>query len=253
VVCMRIADGAVRQCKNGGYLHRVQPGAVHAVCIPVPRQNSRPKRQDLDELSAYYRRAARENPNVVCRLGTDLGLTAESLHRMQVGWSPRRQAFAFPMRDHRGTVVGIRLRRPDGSKYAVTGSRDGLFIPEALAGSERLIVTEGPTDTAALLQCGFQAVGRPSCSGGIRELLPWIRRQTPDAVVVVADDDEPGRRGARRLAASIALYAPSVRIVVPPAGMKDARAWINAGANAKTIEEAIHRAPVWAVRGRDRR
>ena len=176
-------------------------------------------------------------------LATILGVSSHSLHRLGIGWSERRQAFAFPMRNAEGVLTGIRLRRLDGTKYAVPGSRDGLFLPDDLRQPSQLLVAEGPTDTAALLGLGFDVVGRPSCTGGTRPLVALIRRHRPQEVVVVADRDEPGQRGAHTLSERLALYAPRVRILTPPAA-KDVRAWVNTGATRRDIETAINKAGV---------
>ena len=56
------------------------------------------------------------------------------------------------------------------------GGREGLFIPRDLDPAAGLWVVEGPTDCAALLGLGIEAVGRPSCSGGMRHLAGLARR-----------------------------------------------------------------------------
>jgi hypothetical protein len=55
-------------------------------------------------------------------------------------------------------------------------------------------------------------------------LVALVRRRLPPEVVVVADDDEAGRRGADNLASVLVAYAPAVRVIAPPEGVKDARA-----------------------------
>jgi DNA primase len=151
------------------------------------------------------------------------------------------------MRNPSGEVLGIRLRRPDGGKFAVKGSKDGLFLP-AMDGSEPdgpLLICEGPTDTAALLDMGFgNVVGRPSCTGGTRLLVQLVRRRLRPEVVIVADGDGPGRRGADSLASVLVVYAPAVRVIQPPGAIKDARAWLLAGGMRSEVQEAIDAAPV---------
>ncbi len=145
-----------------------------------------------------------------------------------------------------GEILGFRFRRPDGVKFSVRGGKEGLFLPD---GVERdggpLLIVEGPTDAAALLDMGFRnVVGRPSCTGGIKLLVELVRRWQRPEVVIVADNDEPGRRGADNLLTVLLVYAPSVRIIRPPDGIKDARAWLQAGGKHNDIEQAINAAPV---------
>jgi DNA primase len=150
------------------------------------------------------------------------------------------------MRGAAGEVVGIRLRRPDGFKFAVQGGREGLFLPATAGdGYSPLYVCEGPTDAAALLDMGFRSVvGRPSCTGGVKLLIELVRRRRPLEVVIVADGDEPGRRGADNLASVLVAYASAVRVVAPPAGVKDVRDWLRAGGGRQDVEAAIQAAPV---------
>jgi DNA primase len=144
------------------------------------------------------------------------------------------------MTDAAGNVRGIRLRRPNGFKFSVTGGRKGLFIPSGVeSGDSLLLVCEGPTDATALLDMGLvNVVGRPSCTGGIKLIVEMVRRRRPLEVVVVADGDEPGRRGADNLASVLVAYAPAVRVIAPPAGIKDARAWLQAGGTRRDVQEA---------------
>jgi DNA primase len=103
-----------------------------------------------------------------------------------------------------------------------------------------MLITEGATDVAGIWDMGFRhVVGRPSCTGGVKLLLDLVRDRQPTAVVIVADGDEPGRRGAQNLASVLATYSASVRVIRPPEGIKDARAWLRAGGRRCDLEAAI--------------
>jgi DNA primase len=147
--------------------------------------------------------------------------------------------------------MGIRLRLPNGGKLSVRGGHEGLFVPNFLKPRGRLLVAEGPTDTAALLDLGFSAVGRPSCTGGVKLLVELVQQHRPGGVVIVADADAPGRRGAERLAAVLVAYCRKVRIIMPPDGVKDMRDWKRRGATTADVNAAIDKAQVQrlAVRG----
>jgi hypothetical protein len=177
--------------------------------------------------------------------GAGLGLSTRSLQALGIGWSG--WAWTFPMRDAGGAILGIRLRKEDGCKLAVRGGHDGLFLPAGWdAGPEggRLFVTEGPTDTAALLDLGVGAVvGRPSCTGGGRLVTEVAGQRRPREVVLVADNDLPGRQGAERLAGVLIAAGQIVRVIRPPAGVKDARAWLVAGGTRAEVEQAMAAVP----------
>jgi len=186
------------------------------------------------------------------RLAGKLGLTGASLHRLGLGWASAAEieaagtgcrsggCWSFPMQDGKGNVVGIRLRTPDSFKYSLAGGRQGLHIPAELPTGQPLLLAEGPTDTAALLDLGFAAIGRPSCRGGERAIVALLPKLKPPVVVVVSDSDEPGLRGARSLASVLAAYHRDVRVVRPPDGVKDARAWKGASPDPRIVTAQIN-------------
>jgi phage/plasmid primase-like uncharacterized protein len=219
-LCQRVKSA--RRIGEAGWLHRLKDGSeldqrrhvrvVRLVTGAAPRE-------DLARLAAR----CRENLDHgrLYQLAVSLGLSVASLTHFCIGWSAEHRAWSFPMIDLDGNVLGIRLRRPNGYKFAVTGSREGLFIPSDVEGeSSPLLICEGPTDAAALLDMGFNnVVGRPSCMGGIKLLVDLVRRRQAQEVVIVSDGDEPGRHGAGNLAAVLVAYTPAVRVIVPPDGV----------------------------------
>jgi hypothetical protein len=74
----------------------------------------------------------------------------------------------------------------------------------------------------------------------IEAVLKWM----PAEVIVVADSDPPGQGGAENLARQLVAYVPAVRLIMPPAGIKDARGWTLAGATTGDVLAAIDAVPV---------
>ena len=246
VICPRTFDGAVKRCGDAGWLHRLgaapqQRVPRQAIRLPLSR---RPLRvPDFEALAHRYETALDDGR--LQAFAESLGLSAGSLRRLRVGWAENHAAWSFPMVDARGLVRGIRLRTPSGHKFAVAGGHDGLFMPRdlTLAPGGQLLVAEGATDCGALLDLGFEAVGRPSCSGGTRAITELAQAHRPGWVVIAADADRPGERGADALASRLVLYAPMVQVIRPPDGLKDMRAWKQAGATRDDVERAIQDAP----------
>ncbi|MBA4063444.1 MAG: hypothetical protein C0501_06980 [Isosphaera sp.] len=250
--CLVSADGTAAICPrtespkragDAGWLHRL---AGDGGRVRPRRRVLRldPPPGDLTALAERYRRAAA--PDRLAGLAASLGVSVEALAALRVGWSADHLAWSFPMSDPvAGRVVGIHLRAPGGSKFAVKGGKEGLFLPAAdPAPAAPLLVAEGPTDTAALLDLGFpNVVGRPSCTGGTKHLVALVRALRPAGVVIVSDADEPGRHGARNLTSVLVVHVPAVRMVEPPAGVKDVRAWARAGATRADVEQLVQAAP----------
>jgi hypothetical protein len=249
--CLRSADStaaicarteSAKRCGDAGWLHRLQerPWQPQRRCVRHVSLAPAGRAPDLKHLAAQYREAVDQVR--LQQFAAALGLSVAALCRLGIGWSPEHRAWSFPMTDPQGNVLGIRLRRPGGAKFAARGGKEGLFIPSGMhpSSAEALFVCEGPTDTAALLDLGYPAVvGRPSCTGGIRLLVALMLKQKPAGAVIVADCDEPGRRGADNLASVLVAYTPAVRVITPPAGIKDARAWLQAGATRDDVDQAI--------------
>jgi len=250
-ICARTESD--KRCGEAGYLHRLRDSdfqpwrSVRSVRLPTAGP-----RHDLANLAARYRDYVK--PSELQSLARSLGLTRDSLAAFGIGWSVPDRAWSFPMVDPSGAVLGIRLRRPNGSKFAVRGGKEGLFIPAVESTDNRLLICEGPTDAAALLDLGFRSeVGRPSCTGDVKLLVDLVRQRHQAEVVIVADCDEPGQRGADNLASVLVAYVAAVRVIRPPDGIKDTRAWLQAGGDRQAVEQAIEAVPARRLTVQSRR
>jgi len=168
----------------------------------------------------------------------ELGIPLPFLEMMGLGWSEQHKAFTFPMYDENRNITGVRLRKCDGKKLSVRGSREGVFLPY-FDFVEPILITEGPTDAASLLSVGFATIGRPSCLGGTMIIKELVRDKD---VVIVTDRDSPGRNGAERLAANLVSVSKGIKIIEPTGSANDARAWINKGATNEVIQTVIESA-----------
>lgn len=244
-ICPRTIEGAVRYITDTGYLHRLDGAALPGRGQSPPHPTARPALPapsfDAEAFARQCHDAVREDD--LDMMGIELGVSPYSLERLRTGWSQEHMAYTFPMRNDHNEIIGVRLRNIHGRKWAVAGSRAGLFIPAALTGKDPLLICEGPTDTAALLTLGFDALGRPSCTGGTDYLIAGLRRRRR-AVVVVADRDGPGWQGAQQLAQQIARVTSSLKVLTP-VGAKDAREWVRSGVTAAVVREIIASAAQW--------
>ena len=225
-ICARIESD--KRCGDAGWLHRLR----HDDGWPLRRRivgtkKPMPTLIDFFQFSRDCQLAVEADR--LTELARSMGLSIASLRQLRVGWSECHRAWTFPMMDAKSNVLGIRLRGLNGRKWSVKGGREGLFLPNELVDHDRLLITEGPTDCAALLDLGFSAVGRPNCRGGSRLLVELVQRRQPSEVVIVADGDQPGQLGASDLATRLIAYAPAVRVITPPPGVKDARQWKQQG------------------------
>ena len=181
--------------------------------------------------------AAATTATALAEFAAALGVSAPSLAAVGAAWAAPHSAWAFPMCDGHGNVVGIRLRNERG-KFAVRGSRQGLFLA-AIPAQPTLFVCEGPTDTAAAVELGLFAVGRPNCCCGGAEVRVFAGRHSVSRIVIISDNDKPGLDGARKVGGELKL---PFAIYVPPA--KDLREFLRLGGTRAMIENTL-KGTVW--------
>ena len=226
-ICMRVESDKVT--RNGGWLHRL------GTELPPERHRRRPV--DVSATNAAVAPSERRAPSVdferlqrACvaalsserleQLAARLAVSMASLRDMGFGWHDGR-SYSVPMHDGGLTIIGLRLRTLSGRKWAVAGSRNGLFVNQQTEGSGVVFVCEGESDTAAMLGLGLEAVGTPGAGQCVDMLKAHLHKRD---VVVMVDRDESGRRGTDRIAAGLSRVCRSVRLLYPQRG-EDVRDW----------------------------
>lgn len=241
---------------EAGWLHRIHGGPVQrleTVEPPAPERCS----AEWSNMTTMYHAAVQ--PGSLAELAHNLGVSIDSLNALWIGWTG--SAWAFPMANATDDIIGMRLRSRDGTlKWSVRGGHNGLFVPTGhIAARGPTLIVEGPTESAAALDLGFGVVGRPSCSACVpmtREYLRLlaIRRGSPVDAVIVANRDTvkickttgrrywPGQRGAGVLFRALLSACRSVRVILPPRGIKDLREWKRAGLTRDELLDVIDQA-----------
>ena len=256
--CMRVPSD--KPATSGGWMWRLRGESTPH---PGPMTSSPPLGRSLPDLRSEahsFRRSAAEVPGrggegerkpptinatklmrdwlaatsatALEEFATALGVSAPSLVAVGAAWAAAHSAWAFPMCDGHGNVVGIRLRNERG-KFAVRGSKQGIFLANVPT-QTTLFVCEGPTDTAAAVELGLFAVGRPNCCCGGAEIKVYARCHGVARVVVISDNDKPGLDGARKVGGELKL---PFSIYVPPA--KDVREFVRLGGTRIMIENTL--------------
>lgn len=238
-ICARVESPKPVGNKGAGWLHRLSDTPIEPRFRPKRRKVDQTPPPDFSKLVPQCEARLKD----MSKLCNRLGVSEESLRRLNVGWNGK--CYTFPMRDGWHRFVGIRLRSRTG-KFAVRGSKNALFWPIGVGANSKniLFICEGPTDTAAMLDLGFDAIGRASCNTGKDYIIQAISDYDRQ-VVIMADKDEPKKRpdgsinypgieGAMKLAEEIKPVVRSVRVIKPPKH-KDMRAWLQAGATKAKV------------------
>jgi hypothetical protein len=147
-------------------------------------------------------------------------------------WDDYGPAWVFPMVNDQGQIVNLqrRFQDEDLGKRGMRGGRLGLFLPAGWRGRRGPIYcVEGASDTAALWDLGLLAIGRPANTSGDWYLGRLLQADERELIVVGENDlkgDGAWPGDPRPFAAKLArrLGRP-IKVIVPPAPFKDARAW----------------------------
>lgn len=227
--CMRVESE--KPTRNGGWLHRLgselpperrrrRPVGAPAASASVAPSGRRAPSVDFEELQRTC--AAALSWQRLEELAAHLCLAMSALRAIGLGWH-NGQTYSLPMHDGGGRVCGLRLRTLAGRKWAVVGSRNGLFLDQESSGTGTVFVCEGASDAVAMLGTGLEAVGVPGAGQCVELLKVHLRKRD---VVVMVDRDDAGRRGADRIAAGLSRVCRSVRLLYPRRG-NDVRDWFN--------------------------
>lgn len=238
-----------KPAKNGGWIHRLKDAPRRQEYVKPVKPPPAPTfdaRRMMDQLRAQT------TIEQIKGHALQLGVDAAAIDGLGAAWSHVHQAWAWPMFDALGNAIGIRLRNEAGDKWAVKGSRQGLFYDTLLApGPERVLyLCEGPTDTAAAMTLGLPACGRAACQGQVEQVRLLCKARGFSRIIVIADNDDakqrpdgtvwyPGQEGARRFAAEIGIW---VKLIIPP--FKDLRQWLRNGANRATLDCIVNQ-QIW--------
>lgn len=220
---------------DAGYYHRLDEP------IPPPPP-SEPVKQltpdDITPMVAEWRRGAH-----LYMLANNLGVSLRSLHALSVGHA-FGDVYTYPMRDAaNGHFVGVRFRSMDGSKWGLAGGANGLFYDGLVTTAPVAFIPEGPTCTAALMDQGFNVVGRPNDRAKLQEVVALLLKWKTQHAVVVADNDAQKSDGRRPGQEAAEIYFEALKLVVPrvsiiqPKRYKDSRDTVRYGGTRQSIVE----------------
>jgi putative DNA primase/helicase len=136
-----------------------------------------------------------------------------------------------------------------GWAWNMDGVRKVVYrLPEvmaAIAAGKPVVVVEGEKDVHTLERLGLTATCNPGGAG------KWIKGYSPPFrgadVVILPDNDPPGRDHAETVAKTMQGHAKRIRVVrlpdLPPKG--DITDWVEAGGTADELAKLIDSAPDW--------
>jgi hypothetical protein len=237
VLCPRIEDGAFRTAGCGN-IHRLNGQARK---MPI---SGRPKAESYEpeRIRRIYSKLDFSD-KALRPLAERLGLEVWPLQMLGVGykvgvWYTPTVRFG---KNGKPEITGLLKRRCDGFKFSEKGSQLGVIIGRNFferRGSE-IVVCEGTSDCATMLQLGYRVIGKPSVRIG-DGIITQIARMNPSGdsgkIIIVADDDsdKPEKNSSYKIglkrAVALANRFPQgrARIMINP-DYKDVRQWYLSG------------------------
>lgn len=159
---------------------------------------------------ARWHRALLRNKSRLRDFRRARGLSLRIIKEYQIGWDEETKSYTIPIRNADGIPFNVRhyrLNAESGRKiWSVKGLGTPRLFPERiLQKHSSLVICEGELDALIAIQNGFPAV---TGTGGASVWNDgWAKMFEGKSVVVMYDNDEAGRGGARRVARSLSKYA----------------------------------------------
>jgi len=160
-------------------------------------------------------------------------ISKECARKYEIGlWEKNGQKrFAFPVRGNQERILNIRLWLPPVGLYAdsekrktagkviswpdhVKGRGQARLYPVDQLKASSVVLCEGETDALALISCGIPAI---TATGGAGTWMDdWSSLFKNKIVTIAYDNDEAGRNGSKKVAASLIKAGARVKTLVWP-------------------------------------
>jgi 5S rRNA maturation endonuclease (ribonuclease M5) len=160
-----------------------------------------PLAADEDDIASWAATLER-NARLTRRLALERGWGIRVIRQLQIGFDGDR--ITIPVRDAQGALQGVCRYSPFGQHepkmLALPGTRLGLIPHPARIAQKYVVLVEGPPDMIAARTCGLAAIAVPGTSAW---QPAWAQLLADKHITLVMDCDDPGRRAAAQITASL--------------------------------------------------
>ena len=205
-ICARVSSP--RPAGEAGYLHKLSEEATY--------NNTRDYTLKNPMLSVHIDWDTWNNNYFKSFINSEINppdfMDKATANLFNCGWDGA--CYTFPLRNANNNIIGIQRRFLDGRKRLVTGSRAGILVPIGLnlMEGQDIYICEGLSDTVSAIQLGLYAEGRMSASTGTSI---FCKKYTNRSIIVVADNDEAGKKSGVNLARKLSSAGNGVRVISP--------------------------------------
>lgn len=224
VACKRVKEGSITNLGAFGYLHKIE----HIDLTGYAKNECR-TRPDWKSLQWSYKIALSTYGHYPIIDGVTDRNTQEEFF---IGWNGK--GWTWPCWNEKLAITGMQVRYPDNSKCSVKGTEIGVFVPKTIMAHNGIIaITEGLSDAMVSMELGFKTLGKWNSDTPHDTLIMLVMEKIKpsNGIILFADNDEPGQKGAKDLKQLFKTYAPGMhtKIITPPTPYKDLRAWRSEG------------------------
>jgi 5S rRNA maturation endonuclease (ribonuclease M5) len=198
------------------------------------------------ELAAFLSRLQPDDKAGIAAWLRQKGLLSgdSSKDRIEAVYNYTDEAGTLLFQTVRYTPKDFRQRRPDGNGgwvWNLEGVRRVLYrLPEVLE-SKYTLILEGEKDCETARNLGLVATCNP-CGAG-KWSADYSECLRDKRVVIIGDNDEPGRKHAREVARSLVGVAAMVKLIEALSNSKDLSVWVEKGGTRDSLLEIIKQAP----------
>lgn len=147
-----------------------------------------------------------------------------------------------------------RRPKPDGKPGWIYSVKDATKVPYRLPAilasapdDDPILIVEGEKDADNLAAIGFVATCNPGGAGKWLSTTPFVDPFRGRLVVILPDNDNPGRQHAQDVACKLQGIAASINIIDLPGltPKSDVSDWLAAGGSKDRLLEIIVKSPLW--------
>ena len=195
-------------------------------------------------------------PEVLQGIGQEFGINGSG-SRSTARKDKGRIVATYDYEDEKGDLLfqvvrfdpkDFRQRRSDGQGGHIWNMEGVRRVPYRLSEvlqAGLVLIPEGEKDVDNLRELGFTA---STAAGGAEKWRPEYNNHLAGRdVVLLPDNDEPGRRNTRKIANGLKGVARSIKVLelsgLPDKG--DVSDWIQSGGTREELEKMIEEAPEW--------
>lgn len=200
-------------------------------------------------------------PEILQGIGSDFGINGSRYSDGKSSVSTKKAksqiVATYAYTDKKGNLLfqvvrfdpkDFRQRRPDGKGgwiWNMEGVQRVLYRLQEVLQADLVLIPEGEKDVDKLRELGFTATTSPG--GAEKWLESYNKALAGRDVILLPDNDEPGRRHIEKVAKSLKGVARSVKVLelpgLPEKG--DVSDWIEVGGTKDELEKIISECPSW--------